>query len=91
MPWLTVYQPGRRRRDIRSAAAQGERMYRVRIYRRLWLLGPAMGLLFISNCMAALERNVDILLSPEAAGNIAVAPYSAVAPLLEFLAQVARG
>ena len=88
---MTMYQPGRRRRGTRSAAAQGERMHRIRIYRRLCLLGPAVGLLFISNCLATLERNLDILLSPEAAGNITAAPYSAVAPLLEFLARVARG
>jgi hypothetical protein len=63
-------------------------MYRLRTYRRLYLLGPAMGVLFISNCMAAFERNLDILLSPEAAGNISIAPYSVVAGLLDILARL---
>jgi hypothetical protein len=63
-------------------------MYRMRTYRRLCLLGPGMGLLFISGCLAAFERNLDILLSPEAAGNIAIAPYSAVAGLLNILSNL---
>lgn len=58
---------------------------------RLYLLAPALGLVFISNCLAAVERNLDILLSPEAAGNLVAAPYSAVAPVLEFLLRFARG
>jgi hypothetical protein len=61
-------------------------MYRLRLYRQLCLLGPAMGVLLISGCMAAFERNLDILLSPEADGNISIAPYSAVAGLLSALA-----
>ncbi len=63
-------------------------MYRLRTYRRLCLLGPAMGVLFISSCLAAFERNLDILLSPEAAGNISLAPYSAVAGLLDLLSNL---
>ena len=47
-----------------------------------------MGLLFISGCLAAFERNLDILFSPEADGNLAIAPYSAVAGLLEFLSNL---
>ncbi len=66
-------------------------MYRLRTYRRLYWLVPSAGLLFVSNCMAAFERNLDILLSPQAAGNIGVAPYSAVAGLLDLLVRLARG
>ena len=63
-------------------------MHRLRTYRRLCLLGPAMGILFINGCLAAFERNLDILLSPEAAGNINIAPYTAVAGLLDLLVQL---
>jgi hypothetical protein len=63
-------------------------MYRLRTYRRLCLLGPGLGILLINGCLAAFERNVDILLSPEAAGNINIAPYSAVAGLLNLLVQL---
>jgi hypothetical protein len=60
-------------------------------HRRLCLLVSTAGWLFVSNCLAAFERNLDILASPEAAGNLAAAPYSAVAGLLNFLAHFARG
>jgi len=55
------------------------------------VLSSAGGLLWINNCMAALERNLDILVSPEAVGNLAGVPYSAVAGLLSFLLQLAPG
>jgi hypothetical protein len=65
--------------------------YTTATWRRLAVLSAAGGLLWINNCMAALERNLDILVSPEAVGNLAVVPYSAVAGLLSFLLQLAPG
>jgi hypothetical protein len=63
-------------------------MRRARRFRRFCLLTPTLGVLFVSSCLAAMERNVDILLSPAAAGNIEVVPYSAVAGLLDFLVRL---
>lgn len=65
--------------------------YTTATLRRLAVLSSAGGLLWINSCMAALERNLDILVSPEAVGNLAVVPYSAVAGLLSFLLQLAPG
>ena len=54
-------------------------------------LAPAAGLLFVSNCLATLERNVDMILSPEALGNAVSAPYSSVSGLVEAFVRFVRG
>ncbi len=67
--------------------------------RRIWphalrwlLLGTsAGGLVFVSGCLALAERGLDILLSPAAAGNINIAPYTAVAGLLGVLVAIRPG
>ena len=62
-----------------------------KLIRRYGWLVAAPGILLINSCMAATERNLDTLFSPEAVGNLAGAPYSAVAGLLSFLIRLAHG
>ena len=66
-------------------------MSRGKLLRRLCVLVPAGGLLLVNGCLAAIERNMDIVLSPGALGNALVAPYSPVSGLLDFLMRLARG
>jgi hypothetical protein len=66
-------------------------MRTTKLLRRYGWLFAAPGILLINSCMAATERNLDTLLSPGAAGNLAGAPYSAVAGLLSFLIRLAHG
>lgn len=44
--------------------------------RRLSLLAAFGGLLWVNGCMARLERNIDLVLSPESIDNALVSPYS---------------
>jgi hypothetical protein len=67
------------------------RMRTTNLFRRYGWLFAAPGILLISSCMAATERGLDTLLSPEAVGNLAGAPYSAVAGLLSFFMHLAHG
>ena len=66
-------------------------MTRPNIYRRWYTLLPAAGLLFSSGCLAALERNLDVLLAPDALSNAIVAPYSAAAGLLHLAMRLLPG
>jgi hypothetical protein len=68
-----------------------QRMRTIKLFRRYGWLFAAPGILLINSCMAATERGLDTLLSPEAAGNLAGAPYSAVAGVLSFLMHLAHG
>jgi hypothetical protein len=68
-----------------------QRMRTIKVLHRHGWLFAAPGILLINSCMAATERGLDTLLSPEAAGNLAGAPYSAVAGLLSFLMRLAHG
>lgn len=45
----------------------------------------ASGLLPAGGCLARLEQNLDLLLSPEAFGNTLSLPFTTVAPLAQFL------
>jgi len=49
------------------------------------------GTLLAAGCLARLERNIDLILSPAATENILRAPYSAVSTLVEFVARYVRG
>lgn len=57
-----------------------------RVWRRLCLLIPTVGLLQVGACSGAL-RNLDRLLSPGALENALTLPYSAVLPLLAFFSR----
>ncbi|TWT46017.1 hypothetical protein RAS1_24560 [Phycisphaerae bacterium RAS1] len=59
-----------------------------RVWRRLCLLTPAIGLLPIGACSGAL-RNLDRLLSPGAFENALTLPYNAVLPLFAFFTRFA--
>ena len=66
-------------------------MRTTRLLRRYGWLFAAPGLLLINSCLAATERNLDMLFSPEAVGNLAAAPFSAVAGVLSFLIRLPHG
>jgi len=55
--------------------------------RRLLIIAPAGGLLMMGGCLAALERGVDLVLSPGALANTLVAPYD---PLMSLIGVFAR-
>jgi len=42
---------------------------------------------FVNGCLAAMERNVDILFAPDALSNTLVAPYSSIRQIVEFFAR----
>ncbi len=67
------------------------RANRQRVARWLLLGTSAGGLVFVSGCLALAERGLDILLSPAAAGNIGIAPFTALAGLLGVLVAVRPG
>ncbi|GEM_PF-1737265 len=67
------------------------RANRQRAVRWLLLGTSAGGLVFVSGCLALAERGLDILLSPAAAGNISIAPFTALAGLLGVLVAVRPG
>jgi hypothetical protein len=90
MCWL-VWPPFAERRAGISGWLREQRMRITKLLRRHGWLVAAPGILLINSCMAATERNLDTLLSPEAAGNLAGAPYSAVAGVLSFLMRLAHG
>jgi hypothetical protein len=48
-------------------------------------LMPLVGLLPASGCLAALERNLDYILAPDALENALFLPFSSVAPFAQFL------
>jgi hypothetical protein len=58
-------------------------------WRRLIRRAPGLitlgGVVWVNGCLAALERNVDILMAPNALENALVASYSPVRNLLDFL------
>ena len=66
-------------------------MRTTRLLRRYAWLCAAPGIMLINSCLAATERNLDMLLSPEAVGNLAAAPYSPVAGVLSFLMGLHHG
>lgn len=51
-------------------------------------LAPAIGLLFSGGCMALIERNVDLVLAPQAIGNLLRIPLSGLAPLAQFVFRI---
>jgi len=53
--------------------------------------GLSIGLLSVGGCLATLERNLDLILSPGAVGNALVLPYSTVAGLARLLARLWYG
>lgn len=59
--------------------------------RRLTLLAAASGFLLVNGCLAALERNLDTILSPEAGGNLLTAPYGSVSALVQAFVRFVRG
>jgi hypothetical protein len=58
-----------------------------KLVRRLLWYAPALGLFGIGGCLATFQRNLDLLLSPDALGNALVLPYSPVAELAKFITQ----
>ena len=56
-----------------------------RCVRRGAQLVLASGLLPAGGCLARVEQNLDLLLAPEAFGNTLFLPFTAVAPLAQFL------
>lgn len=60
-------------------------------WRRVMLFTAAPGVLLINGCLAAAERSLDLILSPEAVGNALVAPYSAVSGLVQAFVTLVRG
>lgn len=62
--------------------------------RKLWptlLVVAGAGLMSINGCLARAERNLDILLAPEALQNALVAPYSPMEGLVERFVRLVRG
>ncbi|MBK9126622.1 MAG: hypothetical protein IPM13_02335 [Phycisphaerales bacterium] len=62
-----------------------------RIWRRVALSCLSGGTLLAAGCLATLERNIDLILSPAATENILRAPYSAVSTLVQLVARYVRG
>jgi len=48
-----------------------------------------LGLLSLGGCLARLERNLDVLLSPDALANTLLLPSTLLAPLAQFLHRLA--
>jgi hypothetical protein len=62
-----------------------------RLLLRVSKAGLAFGLLSVGGCLAALEHNLDLILSPGAVENALVLPYSAVAGLARLFARLWYG
>ncbi len=61
-----------------------------RIWRRRGLAAALTGCAFISGCLAALERGIDMVYSPEATSNLLGLPNSGLLQWAQFFAQWVR-
>ena len=59
--------------------------------RQIVILVSAGGLLLVNGCLANLEQNLDLVLSPGAAENALVLPYSPVNDLAYLLTRLWLG
>lgn len=66
-------------------------MSRHSYWHRAALLVATSGVVLVNGCLAAAERSVDLIFSPEAVGNALVAPYSVVSGLVEAFVALVRG
>ena len=66
-------------------------MKKTSLVRVLRCVIPAAGLLAVNGCLATLQQNLDLLLSPTALDNAMRLPYSAVWPIAEFLLKFVHG
>ena len=57
---------------------------------RYGMLIAAHGCVFVSGCMAALERGFDMVYAPEATSNLLALSNSAPLPLAQFFARWIR-
>lgn len=64
-----------------------DRTFRIATWLR-WT--PGLGLLLINGCLAAAERGIDVLLAPQASGNLAAASFGALAGIMTLLSQLTR-
>jgi hypothetical protein len=55
---------------------------------RISLTVASGGVLFISGCLAALERTLDLVLAPAATQNLLQIPQSGLADLIQFFASI---
>lgn len=61
-----------------------------RIWRRRLLRAALLGGLSISGCFARLERNFDMVYSPDATSNLLALPQSGLIQIAEFFARYIR-
>lgn len=59
--------------------------------RRIAILVSTGGLLLVNGCLANLEQNLDLVLSPGAVENALVLPYSPMADLAHLLTRLWLG
>lgn len=62
-----------------------------RVWFRARLVALAAGALLANGCLAALERNLDLILSPQSAISTLTSPYSGVSQFVQFFVRWFQG
>jgi hypothetical protein len=74
---------------VATGQARGHEMSYHKLQRRLLRLAPLTGLVLINGCIATAAGGLELLLAPSALANTIALPYSGLATLAVWLAQLA--